>query len=195
MHFRSFSLTVTACWLTAIPAWADETEDRIKEIRSQYTAIEAAATKGEEIKFEAENDPLSGTLTRFMKDGKLVKAVLSYAAGDHGGADERFYFQDGKVVFIHVTDSFWRFGGKPQANGEPGTIDEGTEFRIYLHEGKVIRNLTRKATVGSGEDLNKALAKAENKPSDDKERETEILAIASKIAQIKDAAGLLKLLK
>ena len=195
MHFRSTSIAVVVSCLAAMPALADETEDHIKEIRERYAEIEALGAKGEEIKFESESDPLSGTFTRFRKDGTVVKAVLSYNAGDHGGSDERFYYRDGKLVFIHVTDSSWRFGGKPAPGGGAGTIDEVTEYRIYLHDGKVIRNLTKNASAESGEDLAKALAKAENKPSTDKERETQVLSHAAALPGLKDAAAVVKLLE
>ncbi|WAC21538.1 hypothetical protein OVA24_09095 [Luteolibacter sp. SL250] len=195
MHFRPAFIVVAASCLIATPASADETEDHIKTIRAQYAAIEAVGTKGEEIKFEAEGDPLSGTLTRFRKDGQMVKAVLSYTSGDHGGSDERFYYRDGKLFFIHVTDSSWKFGGKPASNGQPGTIDEVTEHRIYLHDGKVIRNLTKTASAESGEDLAKALAKAENKAPVDRERETAVLSHASALPGLKDAAAILKMME
>ena len=186
---------IAATTLVAGTAMADETENRIKEIRGQYTAIESSKSKTEIIPFEAKDDPLSGSLTRFLKDDKLVKAVLSYTAGDHGGSDERYYFHDGKLIFIHVTDSSWQFGGKKQPNGEPGTIDTVTEHRIYLHDGKIIRNLTKQATAESAEDLTKKLEKAANKPSDDKERENELISHAAKVMEAKDAAGVLKMLE
>jgi hypothetical protein len=65
MHFLPASIAVVASFLTAVPVWADETENRITEIRAGYAEIEALGAKGEEIRFESESDPLSGTLTRF----------------------------------------------------------------------------------------------------------------------------------
>lgn len=195
MRSCSLRIAVAFCWLTALPVWADETEDRIKEIRGHYAAIESSKSKTEIIPFEAKDDPLSGSLTRFLKDGKLVKAALSYTAGDHGGSDERFYFHDSKLIFIHVTDSAWQFGGRKQPNGEPGTVDTVVEYRIYLQDGKVIRNLTKKATAESGQDLAKALEKAENKPSEDEARETEVLSHAAKVGETKDTAAILKMLE
>jgi len=193
MHFRSISIAVAVSCLTAVPAWADETEDRVKEIRAWYAEIEAASKKGEEIKFEAQDEPLSGTLTHFRKDGKLIKSVLSYTDGDHGGADERFYFHDGRLVFIHVTNSSWRFTGETLPNGQSETMDEVTEFRIYLHDGKVIRNLTKTAIVKSGQDMAKALKDAENKPTQEKEHEQAVLERAGKVGALKDGASVMKL--
>jgi hypothetical protein len=125
----------------------------------------------------------------------VVKAVLSYSSGDHSGSDERFYYRDGKLVFIHVTDSSWRSGGKAASNGQPSTIDEVTEHRIYLHDGKIIRSLTKTASAESGEDLVKALAKAENKSSTDKERETQVIFHASALTALKSAAAILKIME
>lgn len=195
MHCRALPIAVAAAFLMTVPAGANVTEGRIQEIRERYTEIESAQKTSVEIKFESEDDPLSGTLSHFKKDGKVVKAVLEYVHGDHSGIVERFYYHDGKLFFAHVTESTWRFTGTILPNGESETMDHVTEFRIYLHNGAVIRNLTKSATAKSGEDVDKALQKAQNKPSSEVERGARILDHARKVHDLKDGAAVLKMLE
>lgn len=41
--------------------------------------------------FESQNDPISGTCTKYYLGQELAKVKVSYVMGDHGGSDEYFF--------------------------------------------------------------------------------------------------------
>jgi len=158
----------------AAAAQAGPVEDAVSQIRVRYHEIESAALRSEVLTFEATDGPESGTLTRYYRGPELVKAALSYSLGDHGGADESFYYLQGQLCFVFAASSSWRFTGRTLANGEEETIDESVEQRIYFHEGKVIRDLRKVVPVPSGQNPAPLLKAADNQPFTDPDTEARV---------------------
>jgi hypothetical protein len=76
---------------------ADATEDAVSAIRAKYNEIESARLTAREVNFESQDDPVSGTCTKYYLGQELVKVKLSYVMGDHGGSDEYFYYSNVSV--------------------------------------------------------------------------------------------------
>jgi len=186
--FFAFSL-LGPVWLNAAP-----TEDLITDIRSKYNAIENASLKSETIRFAPQDDPMEGTMKRYFSDGELVKISLSYTIGDHGGADETYYYSGGQLFFAFITDSSWGFTGKTLSNGESETVDTVSEHRMYFANGQLIRYLRKSVETKDPDGAAKALAKAENEPYTDPEFAQTTLRRAMGAPSVTSAAGIESLL-
>ncbi len=160
--FRFLSVFVSVGVCMALP-----TEEIIKQIRADYNRIESASLESESFRFAPSDDPMEGTLTRYYLNDELVKIHFSYVAGDHGGADESYYYDQGELFFIYISDSSWSFTGKTNANGESETIDTFQEHRIYVAGNHSIRYLLKAARSKKPEEGPSALAKAENEEQSD----------------------------
>jgi hypothetical protein len=168
IRFCSFC-TFAALVATASLVRGDD-EAALKQIRELYAKIDQGKpVKTTEIKFEVEGDPMEGTITRFTYEGGLSAIKLSYVAGDHGGADEHFYFTGDKLFFIFVKDQSWSFG-PDSTNEKPTSIDRLTETRYYLQEGRSLRALSRTTQGSDAEKLPALIAKEENKEIEPDER-------------------------
>jgi hypothetical protein len=166
--------TVAIYILTGLPAQADWVEDAVTQIRARYNEIEAASLRAESLSFEATDGPESGKLTRYYQGQELVKAVMSYSMGDHGGAEESYYYSQGQLCFVYAASSSWRFTGQTLANGESETADESAEQRIYFRDGQMIRDLLKVVQVPSGKSAAQLLKAAKNQPHSDPETESRV---------------------
>ena len=161
------ALSILTIILSASVCSALPTEEIIKQIRADYNRIESASLKSESFKFAPSDDPMEGTLTRYYLNDELVKIRLSYIAGDHGGADETYYYDQGDLFFIYISESSWKFSGTPKANGESETIDTFRERRIYVSGNQPVRYLLKTASSKDPEAGPSVLAKAENQEQTD----------------------------
>jgi len=161
MKARLLIRLLAAGFFPASAALADNASD-LAEIRALYAKIDQEMpVKTEKIDFELKDDPMAGSITRRSFAGGLSAIKLSYSAGDHGGSDQNYYFNEKGLFFILVQDSSWRFG--PGSTDEkPSTIDTLTEFRYYVRNGKVIQILKRSASAGGGAKLSVLIAKEKN---------------------------------
>ena len=153
--------------------WAGEKE-RVADIRKWYEAVQEGKPKSEKkVKFEAANEPLAGEVTyREYADG-LKAITISYSAGDHGGAEEHYYYRKGELFFAFLEQGSWRFDGQ-DSKGESSTRDTLVEQRLYLEEGKCFRLLRR---VVSGSDPEKLKALMKETPHKKEEPDDETAAI------------------
>ena len=166
--------------------------ERVTEIRGWYDAIQKAKPTAErKIEFESDSEPLSGDCTIRDYDGGWQAITLSYTAGDHGGADEHFYFKDGTLFFVYVVSSSWQFA-EGSTDDKPKTKDTRTEDRYYYDGATSIRRLTRSATAEDAEKLPAAVAKLEQKQADPGEEAKELQARAARLRTAKKAADVLK---
>ena len=180
-------------WLGLMVTVMGGQEDRLADIRKWYGQIQSAkpASK-QEILFEAANEPLAGEMTVRKYAGGLMAITLGYGAGDHGGADEHYYFRNGELFFIFVEESTWRFTGEEGADGNPKVHTTLRELRYYLDGGKCFRLLDRKIAGPSTDDLEKKLRKMAQKslkPGDDA---VEIIQRGQTLAKAKNARDILK---
>lgn len=146
---------------------ADTVEKEITRIRTQYNEIENARLERKTITFEPGDDPAFGEVTKFFRNGELVKARFVFGQGDHGGADETYYYAKGQMFFVYVAESSWRFTGRTMANGESETMDTLTEHRLYFSSGGLIRHLRKQVESSSYDALASLIAKAPNQPHQD----------------------------
>lgn len=173
---------------------ADEVDDAVKGIRAAYNAIEAAKLREETVEFESEDDPVSGSCTRYFKGDELVKIRINYSQGDHGGADESYYYTEGELFFAYVAESSWVFTGEENADGEGETMETIHEHRVYFANGSLLRHLAKEASAKDEKALKGLLAKAENKPCKDEEVTGRIYQFGNALPGLKTAEELLELL-
>ncbi|MEM6278999.1 MAG: hypothetical protein AAF733_05940 [Verrucomicrobiota bacterium] len=163
-----FSLLLTALLgFASTSVWADPVEDAVSAIRAKYNQIEGAKLDEQVIEFAPEDDPSYGKVTKYYQNGQLVKANYVFGAGDHGGADETYYYENGQLFFIYVAQSSWRFTGRTLASGESETIDQLVEHRLYFLNGTLIRHLRKEVESTDYDALGSLIAKAPNQPHQD----------------------------
>lgn len=162
MNFQSLILVAAVGFGFLPAARADDAAD-IAKIRQSYDKIgKGKPTSTRKIEFKLEDQPMEGTITHRAFEGGLSSVTLSYTAGDHGGADEHFYYTDGAVFFIFVKAYEWRFA--PDSTAEkPASVDTLTETRYYIRNGTCVRALKRSATSRNAGKLPALVAKEENK--------------------------------
>jgi len=137
-------------------------DEQVAEIRKWYDTIEKAKAANErKIAFEAKDEPLGGDVTIREFEGGWKTVTASYGEGDHGSADEHFYFKDGKLFFAYIVTTYWRF--HPDSTDEkPKTIDTRIEDRYYYDGKTCVRRLNRSAT-SERDKLAATIAKVEQK--------------------------------
>jgi hypothetical protein len=173
-----------AALMSSPPALADDAGD-LAAIRALYAKIDQGKPgKTETIAFALESDPMEGSITRRTYGGGLSAIQLSYTAGDHGGADERYYFDGDKLFFIFTGDSSWQFA-EGSTDEKPKTQDTLTESRYYIREGKVIQVLQRSATTTEGKKPEDLIAKMENKKLADDKHGAGLMRRAAALVKIK----------
>lgn len=148
---------------------ADWVEDAVKDIRAKYNQIEGWKKRAQKIEFESDAEPFFGTLTRYYSGENIVKIDFSYTAGDHGGADESYYYHNGQLIFIYTADTYWSFTGNTLPSGESETKDTLIEQRLYFSNNQLIRHLRKEVNSTNPEALKGLVAKAENQPHQDPE--------------------------
>jgi hypothetical protein len=185
------SLLLASAILTSSLALAGPAE-RVTEIRGWYETIQKAKPTAErKIEFEAESEPLSGDCTIRAYDGGWQAITLSYAAGDHSGADEHFYFKDDTLFFVYVVSSSWQFA-EGSTDDKPKSKDTRTEDRYYYDGATCVRRLTRSATAGDAEKLPALVAKLDQKQTEPGEEAKELHTRAGQLRTAKKAADILK---
>ncbi|MDF1753005.1 MAG: hypothetical protein P1U89_09545 [Verrucomicrobiales bacterium] len=162
MMIRYFLILI--CFLCPVFSRADE--PAIDEIRKKYNEIEALKLDSVSVKFELEDDPLSGKIVIFS-DGPHVKKVVYESGAEHGGTTESYYYSNGDLFFVFKQDSHWRFSGNTRADGQSETVDGLKELRFYYKDGKCIRALTRETESPNADVLNEKIAKLPNLTLDD----------------------------
>lgn len=173
-----------------------EIEKEVARIREYYAEVEALQElKKEDLEFKCEDDFMEGILTRrFRRDtDQVVRLDLGYLAGDHGGADEMYYYREGQVFFVLISDSWWRFSGLKEGQ----TVDMMRERRYYFSKGQCIRVLEKKVTADKPELLRGLIAKANNRQLDlslatTAEQIAEVLKKALVLPKLEDAKAVAK---
>ena len=184
------AFTLALSLLGPVVLHAAPTEEVVAGIRSKFNAIENASLKSETIRFAPQDDPMEGTLKRYFHNGELVKIDFSYTEGDHGGADETYYYSGGQLFFVFITDSSWGFTGKTLSNGESETVDTFREHRLYIAGNNVVRYLLKSASSNNPEGGPKALAKAENQEQSDPQFTTSVINRALKATNVTSSGGI-----
>lgn len=136
-------------------------EEKVAEIRGWYAAIQNAKAESEvKTEFADDEEFLTGTRTVRKYAGNLTAMTVEWGAGDHGWAEEHYYFRNGELFFAYHVLSSWSFveGGTPE---KPLTEDTRREIRYYFDGVECIRALTRSASARDASTLVKKIASVE----------------------------------
>lgn len=156
MKIHTLLLLLLACQLATVNAAPNPSH--ITAIRERYAEINAAELKWDTLKPPFE-DEYSGSFKRGTIEGKVVKTVLDFNMGDHGGSTaETYYDKNGAPVFLFHFSSYWGFTGKK----EGGTEDRVTERRIYFHDTNIVRALEKKYVFKQESEKQAAASAANN---------------------------------
>jgi hypothetical protein len=199
-RFQWFGIAV--CLLGALfflrggAAAADKTEEEVARIRKYYAEVEALqGLRQEDIEFQCPGDPMQGVLTRRSRrdTDEIVRLDLGYLAGDHGGADEMYYYRKNKLFFVLEAASWWGFSGKKEGQ----TLETMRERRFYFADGRCIKVLEKTASSERPEGLRLLIAKEENRELDLAEEATKIMVAgilkkADSLPKLRDAKALAK---
>lgn len=154
----------------SLVANGEPVDERVSTIRGWYSEIQAAeADGGHLIKFESGKDAFMGTAQVREFNGALASVHVSYSDGDHGGADEYYYFKHGELFFVFEVISSWKFDPDKGTPDQPATLDTRVENRFYYDHRRCVRQLTRSATASDAAKLVKLTATTDNqivKPGD-----------------------------
>lgn len=202
LTFSTCLAVLALCFGGAIVAADKEgVEAEVARIREFYAEVEALQElKQIDIEFQCPDDPMQGVLTRrYRRDtDEIVRLDLGYLIGDHDGADEMYYYREGQVFFVLVSESSWRFvekkGGKP---GESATMDSLRERRYYFSGGRCIRVLEKSVSSEKPADLRGLIVKVDNRELDltateTKEIVAEIFKKAVALPKVTDAKAVAK---
>lgn len=193
-RFATLLILSTVASFTLPDSHAADAEAIVKDIRERYNRIEGAKLRPKEIEFTSDSDPVSGTFTRYYQGDALVKIKLSYGMGDHGGSEEYYYYDQGRLFFAFATDSAWSFSGETLPNGESGTIDTAIEHRAYYSDGALVRHLSREVKSKDPAAISALLKKATNQPSTDSERAARLYSVGLGAYSATTGAAILALL-
>lgn len=174
----------------------EDVKAEVARIRKFYSEVEALQELDKkDFEFKCPGDPMEGVLTRRSRrdTGKVVRLDLGYIAGDHSGADEMYYYREGAVFFVLVSDSWWQFSGKKEGQ----TIDTMRERRFYFSKGQCIRVLEKKVSADKPDLLRGLIVKAENRELDlsaaeSKEIVAAVLEKALTLPKLNDAKAVTK---
>ncbi len=179
-----FKITLLCSFLFTPLAIADSVETAVNQIRADYNATENAKLKSVVIKLDP--DAETAELKKYFLNGALVKMEF-ISGGDHGGSTDSYYFNNGNLYFIYQSAGGWSFN----PNGPEGTtIDTGSEQRIYIQGGQVIRHLVKEVSSRDTNQITKLLAKADNKPVHQPESANALMNAGYRLANVNTKADL-----
>ena len=198
---KNAPLTLTLAIAFLVPAHCPaDTDEAIAEIRRWYAEL---AELGTSVKtswdLKDPEGPLEGEITVSHHTSKETKntqskVFLSYVASDHGGADETYHFGPDGLYFALIVEYSWRFGGEPDKDGNPGTIDALTETRLYFKGGKCIHKLVRSAEADDQKKLGKLIQTKKNKAVKPGQKATETFRKGLALKGASSAAEVVQLL-
>lgn len=135
--------------IKSTPAPPANPASAIKEIRAEYTRINALPLTKERFNWEADGCVEGGVITYFFHDGKILKVVESGAIGDGSWVTE-YYYKNGRFIFSYDV----LIGGPAEG---PETKKE---LRTYVSNDTVVQSLENKTII---EPIEKVLS-ATSKP-------------------------------
>lgn len=140
---------------TATDPDENDFDGRIAQIRGEFAIIEAAVADSsytmQVFSYECPDEPQGGELIQYFEGDEIRKIEHSYYAGDHGGGQDLFYFDDSQLFFSLEEQSYWQFSGGVNEQGEPnGTVDHFEVYRYYYDvTGSPIQTLYKEFDIRS----------------------------------------------
>lgn len=117
----------------------------VRQVRQLYGKIRAQEPLSvSKLPFHVAKGPMEGQAIRYDYEDGLLAVAITHAGGEHGAAEEHFYYQDGRIFFILVKESHWVFTGEQGSDGLPETKGTLTEFRYYVNgKGECVQALRK----------------------------------------------------
>ncbi|WP_020570964.1 hypothetical protein [Neolewinella persica] len=135
----------------AVPLDRQESGDeRIDAIRNEYGRIEDQYEKGmlQQRNVDYHCGELDGSIQLHTENGKIVLALNQYKDGTQQTTTDRWYFQDGQLIFQLSETNTWQLDGPmmQDSNGNmiPGVKNTTAQYRHYVKDGTVFKFLKKK---------------------------------------------------
>lgn len=129
-------LAVLIASLVSSMGWAAnssaQTTDAIQSIRQQYAVINKRVARYKKVRKELSGfSAEGGQLTAYFDGPAIVKIAATYY-GETGRAEEEYYYQDGKLIFVYRKDSTY---SRPMS----GKVIRKSENRFYFRNDQLIK--------------------------------------------------------
>jgi hypothetical protein len=109
-----------------------QTTDAVQSIRKQYAAINQRGARYRKVRKELSGfSAEGGRLMAYLDGTTIVKITASYY-GETGKADEEYYYQDGKLIFVYRKESTY---SRPMS----GKVIRTSENRFYFQNDQLIK--------------------------------------------------------
>lgn len=140
------SLISSMAWVATTRA---QTTDAIQSIRQQYAAINKRVTRYKKVRKELSGFSAEGGELIAYFDGPAIVKIAATYYGEGGRADEEYYYQSTKLIFVYRKDSTYN---RPLS----GKVIKTSENRFYFENDRLIRwvNETSKL-VSEGDEFQK----------------------------------------
>jgi len=126
------SLLFSAGWCEWVTASRAQTRDPTQSIRQQYAAINKRAPRYKKVKKELSGfSTEGGALVAYFDGPAVVKIAVTYY-GEGGRANEEYYYQNGKLIFVYRKESTY---DKPLS----ARVVKTKENRFYFQNNRLIR--------------------------------------------------------
>ncbi|MGK3993928.1 hypothetical protein [Sorangium sp. So ce1024] len=140
-------------------------DPRIDRIRERYQEMQAdKGLQKSAFRLECAGGEGGGEVRLHRKDGAVSIAEVQFGGPGHNESVHRFYYDQGKVVFILIDTGGWSWAPNSTPD-RPETISSTTQLRYYVHEDRPILCL-KKHAKGSSREIDALLNRAPNEPDD-----------------------------
>jgi len=109
-----------------------QTTDAIQSIRKQYAAINKRVAQYKKVRKELSGFSAEGGRLIAYLDGSTIVKISATYYGETGKADEEYYYQDGKLIFVYRKDSTY---SRPMS----GKVIRTSENRFYFQNDQLIK--------------------------------------------------------
>jgi hypothetical protein len=123
------SLVFSMIWVATGRA---QTTDPTQSVRQQYAAINRHVARYRKVRKELSGFSAEGGKLIAYFDGPAIVKIANTYYGESGKADEEYYYQDGKLIFVHRKDSTY---SRPLS----GKVIRTSENRFYFHNDELIK--------------------------------------------------------
>lgn len=109
-----------------------QTTDAIQSIRQQYAGINKRVARYKKVRKELSGFSAEGGQLFAYFDGPAIVKIAATYYGEGGRAEEEYYYQDGKLIFVYRKDSTY---SKPMS----GKVIRTSENRFYFRNDQLIK--------------------------------------------------------
>jgi hypothetical protein len=129
-----------------------QTADPVQSIRQRYATINQRVARYKKIRKELSGFSAEGGQLIAYLDGPAIVKIAATYYGEGGRADEEYYYQDGKLIFVYRMDSTY---SRPLS----GKVIRRSENRFYFQNDRLIKWLDENSkAVSDGEEYLKQQA-------------------------------------